>query len=62
VFFTLVKACIGDAMKEKLGMNLLQYWNEPRKLQTLVTLFGSGQFSITSILEGSIFNCPPPTI
>jgi hypothetical protein len=43
-------------MKEKLGMNLLQYWTAPKNLQTSVTLFGSGQFTITSILEGPIFN------
>jgi hypothetical protein len=43
-------------------MNLLQYWIAPKKLCILVTLLGSGQFTITSILEGPIFYCPPPTI
>jgi hypothetical protein len=43
-------------------MNPLQYWTTPKKLRTKVTLFGSSQFTITLILEGSIFNCPPPTI
>jgi hypothetical protein len=62
VFFTLVKACKGDSIKEKFEMNLLQYCTAPKKLWISITLFGSGQFTITSILEGSIFNCPPPTI
>jgi hypothetical protein len=62
VFFILIRACKGAAINEKFEMNLLQYWTAPKKLQILVTFLGSGQFTITSILEGSIFNCPPPRI
>jgi hypothetical protein len=43
-------------------MNLLQYYTAPKKLHISVTLLVSSQFTITSILERSIFNCPPPTI
>jgi hypothetical protein len=62
VLFTLVKACKGVVIKEKFEMNLLQYWTAPKKLRISIILFGSGHFTITSILEGLIFNCPPPTI
>jgi hypothetical protein len=47
VFFTLVKACKGVAIKEKFEMNFLQYWTGPKKLSISVTFLGSGQFSIT---------------
>jgi len=58
-FFTLFNACKGAAIEEKLTMNFLQYWDDPKKNLTSVTVLGLGQFKMTSTLEGSIFNSPP---
>ena len=49
-------------MKDKLAMKFLQYWTTPKNLRTSVADVGLGQFTITSIFKGLIFNCPPPTI
>ena len=60
--FTVVKACSGAAMEEKLAINFLHYFTAPRKLLTFVTDLGIGQFIMIETLEGSIFNSPPPTM
>ena len=51
-FFTLVIACIGVAMEEKLAIKFLQYLAVPKKLLTWVIVLGVGQFKMASTLQG----------
>lgn len=60
--FTLVNACKGVFINEKLVINFLQYYTAPKTLQTFVAMFGLGQFTITFTLEGSILKWPFPRI
>ena len=60
--FTLVNACNGAVIEEKLEINFLQYWVAPKKFLNSINFLGFGQFKMKSTLEGSIFNSPPPTI
>jgi hypothetical protein len=58
---TLVKACKGDAIYEKIAIKFTNIEVPPRKLLTSVEELVLGQFTITSTLEGSIFKLRPPT-
>jgi len=55
----LVKAYKGYVINEKLAINFHQYWTTPKKLLTSVVDVGLRQFTLTSTLEGSIFNSQP---
>jgi len=43
-------------------MSFLQYCAAPRKILTSIADLGLDQFIMTTTLEGSIFNSPPPTM
>ena len=43
-------------------MKFLKYYATPKKLLTSIADLGLSQFTMTTTLEGSIFNSPPPTM
>jgi hypothetical protein len=61
-FLTLVNACRGDVMYDKLLSNFLQYCTAPKKLLTSKKVVVLGHFTMTSTFAGSIFSYPFPTM